>query len=118
MYRRTKEVTLKGRECPKPIMKFHEASFPSKCFFFFFFFFFFERMLLLSVHYTLSTHIVTDSDVTLLCLPSDYVMDVIGKQSWTDPTPIQAQGWPLALSGKDMVGIAQTGSGKTLAVSL
>lgn len=45
-----------------------------------------------------------------------YVMDVINKQNWTDPTPIQAQGWPLALSGKDMVGIAQTGSGKTLSV--
>ena len=46
-----------------------------------------------------------------------YVMDVINKQNWTEPTPIQAQGWPLALSGKDMVGIAQTGSGKTLSVS-
>lgn len=45
-----------------------------------------------------------------------YVMDVINKQNWTDPTPIQAQGWPLALSGNDMVGIAQTGSGKTLSV--
>lgn len=45
-------------------------------------------------------------------------MEVIGKQNWTEPTPIQSQGWPLALSGKDMVGIAQTGSGKTLAVSL
>lgn len=44
-------------------------------------------------------------------------MDVINKQTWSEPTPIQAQGWPLALSGKDMVGIAQTGSGKTLAVS-
>lgn len=44
-------------------------------------------------------------------------MDVINKQNWTEPTPIQAQGWPLALSGMDMVGIAQTGSGKTLAVS-
>lgn len=48
---------------------------------------------------------------------TDYVMDVINKQTWSEPTPIQAQGWPLALSGKDMVGIAQTGSGKTLAVS-
>lgn len=48
---------------------------------------------------------------------TDYVMEVINKQSWSEPTPIQAQGWPLALSGKDMVGIAQTGSGKTLAVS-
>lgn len=46
-----------------------------------------------------------------------YVMDVINKQNFTEPTPIQAQGWPLALSGKDMVGIAQTGSGKTLSVS-
>lgn len=44
-------------------------------------------------------------------------MDVIGKQNWTEPTPIQSQGWPVALGGKDMVGIAQTGSGKTLAVS-
>lgn len=51
-------------------------------------------------------------------MSSGYVMEVIGKQNWTEPTPIQAQGWPLALSGKDMVGIAQTGSGKTLAVSL
>ncbi|XP_077590247.1 putative ATP-dependent RNA helicase DDX5 isoform X1 [Stigmatopora nigra] len=47
-----------------------------------------------------------------------YVMDVINKQSWTEPTPIQAQGWPLALSGHDMVGIAQTGSGKTLSYLL
>uniref|UniRef100_A0A4W4FN85 RNA helicase n=1 Tax=Electrophorus electricus TaxID=8005 RepID=A0A4W4FN85_ELEEL len=31
---------------------------------------------------------------------------------------IQAQGFPLALSGRDMVGIAQTGSGKTLAYLL
>jgi len=31
------------------------------------------------------------------------------------PTPIQAQGWPMALSGRDVVGVAQTGSGKTLA---
>ncbi len=49
--------------------------------------------------------------------PPAYVMDVIDQQKWTEPTPIQAQGWPLALSGKDMVGIAQTGSGKTLSVS-
>jgi len=34
------------------------------------------------------------------------------------PTPIQAQGWPVALSGRDMQGIAETGSGKTLAFLL
>ncbi|KAH9518522.1 putative ATP-dependent RNA helicase ddx5 [Bulinus truncatus] len=36
------------------------------------------------------------------------------KNGWTSPTSIQSIGWPLALSGKNMVGIAQTGSGKTL----
>jgi len=75
-YRRSKTITVKGRECPNPVMKFPEASFPS------------------------------------------YVMDIINKQNWTEPTPIQAQGWPLALIGKDMVGIAQTGSGKTLSYLL
>ncbi|XP_077426023.1 putative ATP-dependent RNA helicase DDX5 [Vanacampus margaritifer] len=75
-YRRSKEITVKGRECPKPIIRFHEAAFPN------------------------------------------YVMDVIMKLNWVEPTPIQAQGWPVALSGKDMVGIAQTGSGKTLAYLL
>ena len=34
------------------------------------------------------------------------------------PTPIQSQGWPMALTGRDVVGIAQTGSGKTLAFIL
>ncbi|KAI9300256.1 P-loop containing nucleoside triphosphate hydrolase protein [Cunninghamella echinulata] len=34
------------------------------------------------------------------------------------PTPIQIQGLPVALSGRDMIGIAFTGSGKTLTFSL
>uniref|UniRef100_A0A9J7WV36 RNA helicase n=1 Tax=Cyprinus carpio carpio TaxID=630221 RepID=A0A9J7WV36_CYPCA len=45
-----------------------------------------------------------------------YVMDVLLEQNFKEPTAIQSQGFPLALSGRDMVGIAQTGSGKTLAV--
>ncbi|KAF5304044.1 hypothetical protein FQA39_LY01829 [Lamprigera yunnana] len=45
----------------------------------------------------------------------DYVMQEIIRQGYSEPTPIQAQGWPIALSGRDLVGIAQTGSGKTLA---
>ncbi|XP_046969036.1 ATP-dependent RNA helicase dbp2-like isoform X3 [Vanessa cardui] len=48
----------------------------------------------------------------------DYAMKEILKQGFPNPTPIQAQGWPIALSGRDMVGIAQTGSGKTLAYIL
>ncbi|KAM4651383.1 putative ATP-dependent RNA helicase DDX17 [Discoglossus pictus] len=47
-----------------------------------------------------------------------YVMDVLLDQRFKEPTPIQCQGFPLALSGRDMVGIAQTGSGKTLAYLL
>ena len=34
-------------------------------------------------------------------------------QGWTSPTPIQRQAIPTALTGKDVVGIAQTGTGKT-----
>ncbi|KAL7054288.1 hypothetical protein AAHC03_026201 [Spirometra sp. Aus1] len=46
------------------------------------------------------------------------VMDVIRDNKWKNPTAIQAQGWPIALSGKNVVGIAQTGSGKTAAFLL
>ena len=35
------------------------------------------------------------------------------KQGYTSPSPIQAQAWPIALSGKDIVAVAKTGSGKT-----
>ncbi|XP_042872807.1 probable ATP-dependent RNA helicase DDX17 isoform X1 [Penaeus indicus] len=44
----------------------------------------------------------------------DYVMAEIRRQGYEAPTPIQAQGWPISLQGRDFVGIAQTGSGKTL----
>ena len=43
---------------------------------------------------------------------------VFRKMGFDFPTAIQAQGWLIELSGKNMVGIAQTGSGITLAVSL
>ena len=35
------------------------------------------------------------------------------KQGYASPTPIQAQAWPLAVKGKDVIAIAKTGSGKT-----
>lgn len=34
------------------------------------------------------------------------------------PSPIQAQAWPILLSGRNLVGIAETGSGKTLGFGL
>ncbi|XP_053688955.1 uncharacterized protein LOC128737213 isoform X2 [Sabethes cyaneus] len=48
----------------------------------------------------------------------DYVVNEIEKQGYQRPTPIQAQGWPIALSGLNMVGVAKTGSGKTLGYML
>ncbi|PRQ17228.1 putative RNA helicase [Rosa chinensis] len=47
-----------------------------------------------------------------------YCLDVIAKLGFVEPTPIQAQGWPMALKGRDLVGIAETGSGKTLSYLL
>lgn len=46
------------------------------------------------------------------------LMREVNKQGFALPTSIQSQGWPIALSGRDLVGIAQTGSGKTLAYML
>ncbi|KAK9310783.1 hypothetical protein QLX08_000081 [Tetragonisca angustula] len=46
------------------------------------------------------------------------VLDEIRKQNFTKPSPIQCQGWPILLSGRDLIGIAQTGTGKTLAFLL
>ena len=45
-------------------------------------------------------------------------MREIIRNQFTAPTAIQSQGWPIALSGLDLVGIAMTGSGKTLAYLL
>ncbi|KAL6454624.1 DBP2 ATP-dependent RNA helicase DBP2 [Candida maltosa Xu316] len=48
----------------------------------------------------------------------DYVLDEVKQLGFPKPTAIQCQGWPMALSGRDMVGIAATGSGKTLSYCL
>lgn len=48
----------------------------------------------------------------------NYLLDALKQVGFTEPTAIQAQGWPIALSGRDMIGIAETGSGKTLAFLL
>ncbi|KAK2983816.1 hypothetical protein RJ640_008492, partial [Escallonia rubra] len=75
-YRLRREITVEGREVPKPVKTFLDTRFP------------------------------------------DYVMQEIEKAGFTEPTAIQAQGWPMALKGRDLIGIAETGSGKTLAYLL
>ncbi|CAI7613205.1 hypothetical protein PCG10_003587 [Penicillium crustosum] len=47
-----------------------------------------------------------------------YVLSEVKAQGFDAPTAIQSQGWPMALSGRDVVGIAETGSGKTLSYCL
>ena len=37
---------------------------------------------------------------------------------WAKPTPIQQKSIPIAIQGKDVIGLAETGSGKTAAFAL
>ncbi|WP_136524029.1 DEAD/DEAH box helicase [Geomonas ferrireducens] len=41
------------------------------------------------------------------------LLKAINACGYTEPTPIQAESIPLALSGRDLIGSAQTGTGKT-----
>jgi superfamily II DNA/RNA helicase len=49
---------------------------------------------------------------------ADPIARALREENYITPTPIQAQTVPLALSGRDIVGIAQTGTGKTAAFAL
>lgn len=44
--------------------------------------------------------------------------NAVDELGFDQPTPIQAEAYPVILSGKDVVGIAQTGTGKTYAYLL
>ncbi len=46
------------------------------------------------------------------------ILGVLDKLNFKTPTPIQVKSIPLAVDGKDMIGIAQTGTGKTLAFGI
>src|SRR3989344_4952385 len=43
------------------------------------------------------------------------ILAMLDKLNFKVPTPIQEKSIPLAIDGKDFIGIAQTGTGKTLA---
>ncbi|XP_070565800.1 ATP-dependent RNA helicase DDX42-like [Ptychodera flava] len=45
----------------------------------------------------------------------EQLMHYIRKSDYSTPMPIQAQGVPVIMSGRDIIGIAKTGSGKTAA---
>jgi ATP-dependent RNA helicase RhlE len=46
------------------------------------------------------------------------VLQAVRDAGYTHPTPIQQQAIPLALAGRDLIGLAQTGTGKTAGFTL
>jgi ATP-dependent RNA helicase RhlE len=46
------------------------------------------------------------------------ILDILERIKFKSPTPIQVKAIPLAIEGKDVVGIAQTGTGKTHAFAI
>ena len=46
------------------------------------------------------------------------ILRALAEEKYVTPTPIQTQTIPLALQGRDVIGIAQTGTGKTAAFAL
>jgi superfamily II DNA/RNA helicase len=66
------------------------------------------------------SHVNADEDEVLLSTKtfaelglSAKVLAAVEAAGYTTPTPIQAEAIPVALSGRDVLGIAQTGTGKT-----
>jgi len=64
---------------------------------------------------------VTDSDTTPrfedLGLGPE-ILRAVKDSGYTTPTPIQAEGIPEVMKGRDLIGIAQTGTGKTASFTL
>jgi len=61
-----------------------------------------------------STVDITFADLGL----SEPMLASLRAAGYTKPTPIQAQAVPLALKGRDLMGLAQTGTGKTAAFTI
>jgi len=49
---------------------------------------------------------------------SPSLFQILERLKFTTPTPIQEKAIPVAIAGKDMIGVAQTGTGKTLAFGI
>jgi ATP-dependent RNA helicase RhlE len=61
-----------------------------------------------------ATVTVTFADLGL----SEPMLEALRDAGYKHPTPIQAQAVPLALKGRDLIGLAQTGTGKTAAFTI
>src|SRR5436305_2078758 len=49
---------------------------------------------------------------------NSHLTKAIRESGYTEPTPIQSKAIPIAIDGRDLIGIAQTGTGKTAAFVL
>lgn len=49
---------------------------------------------------------------------SEPILKALANKNYETPTPIQEQAIPVALSGRDLLGLAQTGTGKTAAFAI
>ena len=71
------------------------------------------------LHRGIPQHTVTTVDKSFAALGlAPAIQATLREIGFQHPTPIQAEVIPLALSGRDVIGLAQTGSGKTAAFSL
>ena len=49
---------------------------------------------------------------------SDSILEILKKLNLDMPTPIQRKTIPIAITGQDLIGVAQTGTGKTFAFGI
>jgi DEAD/DEAH box helicase len=97
-WRASKQISVIGHDVPKPVYTFEEASMPE---------------------YILVRFAGCFRQGVGLCISRfAFLQTEVLKCGFDKPTPIQSQGWPMALKGRNMVGISATGSGKTLAFLL
>lgn len=64
--------------------------------------------------FTLNNYTLSFKNLNLI----EPILKALETEGYTTPTPIQEQGIPVVLEGKDLLGCAQTGTGKTAAFAI